>query len=196
MAQQLEFLFDFGSPTAYLAYARLPGLVERTGVEIVWTPMLLGGVFKETGNVPPMAVPAKGKYLGLDMARFIRRYDISYERNPHFPVNTLALMRGAVAHQMKPDGNFDHYVKTCFENMWVKPRNLNEPSEISAMLAEAGFDGEQLMGWIGEQEVKDRLMENTGQAVARGVFGAPSFFIGDELFFGQDRIDWMEWMLS
>ncbi len=190
MAKQVDFYFDFGSPNAYLAYALLPAIAERCGAEIVWQPMLLGGVFKATGNTSPAAVPAKLAFMRKETERFLRRQPVPFERNPHFPVNTLAMMRGAVAHQMH--GDFDRYVKTCFEGMWVEGRNLNEPAELEAMLAGAGFDLDQFKGWIGDQAIKDALMAKTGEAAARGVFGAPTFFVGDEMFFGKDQLGLVE----
>ncbi|MDP6344451.1 MAG: 2-hydroxychromene-2-carboxylate isomerase [Alphaproteobacteria bacterium] len=190
MSQQVEFLFDFGSPMSYLAYCRLPGLAERTGAGIIWTPMLLGGVFKATGNRSPGEVPAKGAYMQLEIARACRRHDIAFNRNPHFPVNTLQIMRGAVAYQMQ--GDFTGYVKCMFESMWLSPRNLNEPDELAAALQGGGFDPNDFLERIGRQEVKDRLIANTEGAVARGVFGAPTFFVDGEMFFGQDRLPEVE----
>lgn len=194
MAKSVEFLFDFGSPNAYLAYTQLPGIAARTGAALIWTPILLGGVFKATGNRSPAEVPAKGAYMGIDGARFVKRYGVPFQRNPHFPVNTLAMMRGAVSYQM--DGDFDGYVKAMFEAMWVEPRNLNEPAELGAALQAAGFAPEDFMDRIGRQEVKDKLMANTQGAVERGVFGAPTMFVGDEMFFGQDRLDFVEEALA
>ena len=190
MSKTVEFLFDVGSPNAYLAYTQLPGLAARCGAEIVWTPMLLGGVFKATGNQSPASVPAKGAYMQIETARFVRRYGIPFQRNPHFPVNTLSLMRGAVAYQM--EGDFQRYLKVIFEGMWVMPRKLDDPAELAAVLTAGGFDADDFVARIGRQEVKDRLIQNTEQAVARGVFGAPSFFVGEELFFGQDRLEMIE----
>jgi 2-hydroxychromene-2-carboxylate isomerase len=139
-------------------------------------------------------VPAKGAYMRLETARHVARYGIPYERNPHFPVNTLALMRGAVSHQM--DGDFDAYVRLMFEAMWVRPRKLDDEAEVKAVLEEGGFDWADFADRVGRPEVKDRLRANTDDAVARGVFGAPSFFVEGELFFGQDRLDWVEELLA
>ena len=194
MTKTLEFLFDFGSPNAYVAYARLPGVVERTGASVTWTPMLLGGIFKATGNRAPGEVPAKGAYVRLETARHVARYGIPYQRNPDFPINTLALMRGAVSLQM--DGDFAAYVKLIFEAMWVRPRKLDDEAVLRAVLEDGGFDWSDFSDRIGRTAVKQRLIANTESAVTRGVFGAPSFFVDDELFFGQDRLDWIEEMLS
>lgn len=192
MAKQIEFYFDVGSPNAYLAHFRFPEIIARTGAELIYRPMLLGGVFKATGNASPMTIPVKGAYNRHISQRFVSRHNIPFARNPDFPVNTLAMMRGAVAHQMKPDGQFAKYLETCFHGMWVKPRNLNEPEVLDALLAEAGFDVEEFRAWIGEQPVKDRLIELTEAAVARGVFGAPMFFVGDDVYFGQDMLGELE----
>ncbi len=194
MTKIVEFLFDAGSPNAYLAYARLPGIVERTGATIMWTPMLLGGVFKATGNRAPGEVPAKGAYVQLETARFVARYGIPYQRNPDFPINTMALMRGAVSYQM--DGDFDSYLKLIFEAMWVHPQKLDDEAVLKSVLTGGGFDWDEFSDRIGRQAVKDRLRANTEEAAARGVFGAPSFFVGEELFFGQDRLDWVEEILA
>ena len=192
MTKQIEFYFDFASPNTYLAYSRLPEILTRTGAELVWRPILLGGVFKATGNASPVSVPAKGSYVRRVIERYVARYKIPYERNPYFPINTLTIMRGAVAHQMKPEGQFEKYLETCFTSMWIKPQNLNDFSEIKSMLSEAGFDLEQFENWVADQTVKDRLIELTNAAVERGVFGAPTFFIGDEMYFGQDMLDEVE----
>ena len=194
MAKSVEFLFDFGSPNAYLAYTQLPGIAARAGAALIWTPILLGGVFKATGNRSPAEIPAKAAYMRVDGARFVQRYGVPFARNPHFPVNTLAMMRGAVSYQM--DGDFDGYVKAMFEAMWVAPRNLNQPAELGAALQAAGFEAEDFMDRIGRQAVKDKLMANTQAAVERGVFGAPTMFVGDEIFFGQDRLDFVEAALA
>ena len=194
MTKQVDFYFDFGSPNSYLAYTQLPAIAERTGAEIVWRPMLLGGVFKATGNVSPATVSAKRDFMGKEIERFIERHGVPFTFNPHFPVNTLALMRGAAAHQLH--GDLPRYVKTCFEAMWVTPRNLNEPSEMEAMLSDAGFDPAQFRAWVEDPSVKDVLRANTEAAVSRGVFGAPTYFVGEEMFFGKDQLDLVEQALG
>jgi 2-hydroxychromene-2-carboxylate isomerase len=191
MQNTVEFLFDVGSPYTYLAYHQLPKIAQAHGAKIIWTPVLLGGIFQATGNASPAEVPAKGRYSNMDLQRWAKAYGVPIQMNPHFPINTLSLMRGAVAMQMRGEEEFHRYLRTIFSAMFEKPRNLNLPTEIGAVLAQAGFDPMQFMALIGEQSVKDRLKENTTRAVARGVFGAPTFFVGDEMFWGQDRLEFV-----
>lgn len=190
MTKSVEFLFDFGSPTSYLAYKRLPKVTARHGVRIVWTPILLGAVFKATGNASPAMVPAKAKYMNADLARFATRYNVMLNMNTHFPVNTLPLMRGAVAYQSTP--LFDVYVNAMFDAMWAHPRNLNDQNEISHVLKDIGIDPGDFLARIERADVKEKLKANTESAVARGVFGAPTFFVDSEMFFGQDRLEFVE----
>lgn len=194
MAKTVEFFFDVGSPTAYLAHKRLPQILARTGAEAIYMPMLLGGVFKATGNAAPGTVPAKGRYMGADLQRFARRFATPFAHNPHFPINTLHLMRGAAG--LQDDPRFMTYVDAIFEAMWMQPRNLGDPAELEPVLVAAGFDPVALAALVERQEVKDRLKANTELAVARGAFGAPTFFVGDEMFFGQDRLDFVEEALA
>ena len=191
MPKTIEFLFDFGSPTTYLAHTQLPRIARDTGARIDYVPMLLGGVFKATGNQSPVMVPAKGRWMGDDLARFARRYRVPFAFNPHFPINTLTLMRGAVGLQMRQPERFMAYVDAMFRAMWVEPANLGDPSVLAATLAAAGFDGGALQTLAGDAEVKARLIANTEAAVARGVFGAPTCFVGEQMFFGQDRLDFV-----
>ena len=186
-----EFLFDFGSPNAYLAHLVLPGIERRTGARFVYRPVLLGGIFRLTGNVSPAEslrdVKNKPAFMQLETARFLRRHGITdYRMNPHFPVNTLQLMRGAVAAQL--EDVFMPYVEAVFRAMWAEPRKMDEPEVFRAALVDAGLDAGTLLRRSQEQEVKDRLLQATQDAVARGVFGAPSFFVGQELFFGKDQL--------
>ncbi len=192
----LEFFFDFGSPTTSLAHTQLPQLVRDTGAQLVYRPMLLGGVFKATGNASPVTVPAKGHWMGADMARFARRYGVPFNFNPHFPINTLTLMRGAAGLQLRQPALFAPYVDAVFNAMWVQPRNLGEPAEIAAVLAPLGITPEAFMALVSDAEVKAALVAHTEEAVKRGVFGAPSFFVGGELFFGQDRLDFVQEALA
>ena len=187
---QPEFLFDFGSPNAYLAYKVLPAIEARTGGRFQCTPVLLGGVFKLTGNQSPMvafaAIPNKLAYERLEMLRFVKRHNISFAMNPHFPVNTLALMRGAVAADM--EGMLPAYMEAAFRGMWETQKKMDDPEVMAAVLADAGLDAVRLVARSKDEDVKARLLKNTETAVARGVFGSPSFFVGEELFFGKDRL--------
>lgn len=190
MTKAVEFLFDFGSPTSYLAYKRLPGIAQKSGAEIVWRPVLLGAIHAATGNTSPAAVPAKGRHMAVDLQRFAELYRTPFSRNPHFPINTLSLMRGATAY--KPRKEFLRYVDIVFDAMWKDPRNLGDAETLYAVLEDAGFDTAEFAALIHDPGVKDRLKEETQKAVDRGVFGAPTFFVAEEMFFGQDRLDFVE----
>ena len=196
MSRKVEFFFDVGSPTTYLAWTQLPTLCAQAGAELVYRPMLLGGVFQATGNASPAAVPLKGSYMNADMARFARRYGVPLAMNPYFPVNTLTLMRGAAGAQLRAPARFDAYLRGVFKAMWVEPQNLNDPALVAGALAAAGFDPAEVMGWANDAEVKAALRANTEEAVARGVFGAPTMFVGGEMFFGQDRLDFVREALA
>ena len=195
MTKTVEFFYDFGSPTVYLAAMQLPDIAGSVGATIDWRPMLLGGVFKSTGNQSPAVIAAKAAYMNDDLQRFAKRYGVPFNWNPHFPINTLALMRGAVAYQ-DDDVASSTYRDAIFTAIWVEARNLNEPDEVGQVLSDAGLDPGELMDRIGQQTVKDQLIANTEQAVNRGVFGAPTFFVGQQMFFGQDRLDFVAEALS
>ena len=195
MTKTVEFFYDFGSPTVYLAATQLPDIAASVGATIDWRPMLLGGVFKSTGNQSPVVVPAKAAYMNNDLKRFAKRYGVPFRFNPHFPINTLALMRGAVAYQDDVVVS-STYRDAIFMAIWVEARNLNEPDVIGQVLSDAGLDPAELMNRIGQQNVKDQLIANTAEAVNRGVFGAPTFFVGEQMFFGQDRLDFVAEALS
>jgi 2-hydroxychromene-2-carboxylate isomerase len=194
--RSVDFYFDFGSPASYLAATQLPHLCADVGAELVWKPMLLGGVFQSTGNHSPATIPAKGPYLFIDLARFAKRYGVPLQENPDFPINTLMLMRGATGMQMHEPGRFRAYVDAVFHAMWVEPRNLNDPATVGAVLQEAGFDAGKLLALANAQDVKDQLKATTQEAVQRGVFGAPTMFVGDQMFWGQDRLDFVREALS
>jgi len=199
MVKNIEFHFDFGSPTAYLAYTQLKLIAERNETKIEYYPILLGGVFKATGNNPPAAVPAKGKYMMVDLQRYANKYRVPYERNPYFPVNTLALMRGAVSYQDdgdQNDGDFIKYIEVMFRNMWIEPKNLNDEEVLKKVLIENNFDVDDFIRRITDQNVKDKLISNTENAVNKGAFGAPTMFVGDQMFFGQDRVEFVEEYLN
>jgi len=192
----LEFHFDFGSPTTYLAYTQVRRIALETGATLVWQPMLLGGVFKAAGNVSPVSVPAKARWMFEDMASWAEYWGVPFVMNPHFPVNTLTLMRGACGMLLREPSDFQRYVDTVFHAMWVAPRNLNDPAEVMAVLTQAGFDAAVFMALVADPAVKADLVARTEASVARGVFGAPTFFAGQQMFFGQDRLDFVRKALA
>ena len=187
----IEFFFDFGSPTTYLAHTQLPRITRETGATLVYRPMLLGGVFKATGNASPVTVPAKGRWMGQDIARWALRWGVPFNFNPHFPINTLTLMRGAAGLQLRQPEHFGRYVDAVFDAMWARPRNLGDAAEVAAVLRQIGIEPEAFLALVADPEVKAALAANTEEAVRRGVFGAPTCFVGDDMFFGQDRLDFV-----
>lgn len=195
MAKTLEFYFDFGSPTAYLAYKRLNQLKETYGLDIEYKPMLLGGIFKATGNMSPVMIPTKGKYMMMqDLPRFVKRYGVDLNFNPNFPINTLPLMRGALA--AMDLGCFDAYAAAVFDAVWVDAKNMGDPAVIAEVLAEADLDVEALLAKSQEPAIKQALITATEEATGRDIFGAPTMFIDDQMFFGQDRLDFVEELLQ
>ena len=194
-----EFLFDFGSPNAYLSHLVIPEIETRTGAKFEYVPVLLGGVFKLTNNRSPAeslaGVKNKPQYERLETTRFIKRHGITrYQSNPFFPVNTLMMMRGAIAAQSL--GVFARYVDEMYRNMWADPKKMDEPEVFRAMLVEAGLPAERLFDLIQTREVKDGLLQNTQHSVERGTFGSPTFFVGEEIFFGKDRLRDVEEMIT
>jgi 2-hydroxychromene-2-carboxylate isomerase len=188
---RVQFYFDFGSPNAYLAHKVIPGIEARTGARFEYVPILLGGVFKLTNNKPPMLAfgEVKGKlaYEQRETERFIKRHAITaFKFNPHFPVNTLQLMRLAVAAEQ--EGVLAPYVDAAFHHMWEAPKKMDDPAVIRAALTQSGLDADRLIAASQTGPVKQRLLANTEDAVAHGVFGSPSFLVGEELFFGKDRL--------
>lgn len=194
MARTLEFYFDYGSPYSYLADTQVEAIAQRAGASLVRKPMLLGGVFKATGNHSPAELPQKSAWSGFDMPMWARHYGVPFQRNPFFPVNTLALMRGAAAAQI--DGSFERYHPAMFKAMWVEGRNLNDMKEVASVLSAAGLDAAKFGARIQDQDVKDRLKITTEEAVARGVFGAPTCFVDKMMFFGNDRLPFVEMALK
>lgn len=189
--KKAEFLFDFASPNAYLAYRALPGIEARTGVKFTLTPVLLGGLFKLTGNQAPMAafahVPNKLAYESLEMQRFIARHKLdAFTFNPHFPVNTLVLMRAAVAAEM--DGDLARFVDAGFHHMWEAPKKMDDPAIAAGALAATGLDAGRLLARAQDADVKEKLTANTQDAAKRGAFGIPSFYVGDDLYFGKNTL--------
>lgn len=197
---EAQFLFDFGSPNAYLAHKLLPGIEVRTGRRLRYVPVLLGGLFKLTGNTAPMVafrdIPAKLAYQRHEIERFVRRHGLdAFRMNPHFPVNTLTLMRGAAAAELAGTDLLAAYVDAVFRGMWEEGRKLDDPTVIAALLAEAELPA-TLLDNAGQQPAKDRLQANTQAAADLGAFGSPSFVVGDELFFGKDSLPDVEWWLA
>ena len=196
MNKTLDFYFDFGSPAAYLAWTQLPRLCADTGAVLNYKPVLLGGVFQATGNRAPITVPLKGTYLFEDLGRFAERYGVVLKHNPFFPVNTITLMRIATGLQMRADPRFDSYVTAMFEAMWINASNLGDPATVAGVLAAAGVDGADLVALAADPAVKEQLRADTEAAVVRGIFGAPTFFVGEKMYWGQDRLDFVREALS
>lgn len=194
MARELEFFFDYGSPFSYLADTQLEGLARRTGARIVYRPILLGGVFKATGNASPVAIEAKRKYMTADLERWTRHYGVPAIGNPHFPINTMRLMRGAIAAERA--GVFAAYHRAIFDAFWREGLDLGDAAAVRGVMERAGLDAERLAAASEEHAVKEALRVATEAAVDRGAFGAPTFFIGDEMFWGNDRLMFVEQALS
>lgn len=199
VSKSIELIFDFGSPNAYLCMKALPELLDRTGAELIVTPCLLGGIFKATGNKAPMIqyadAPAKLAYENLEMRRFIGKHGLTKFRiNPHFPVNTLTIMRGAVV--AADEGTLDDYVDAVNRAMWEDGLKMDDPEVVAAFLSANGFDGPAILARTQESEIKAKLVANTEAAVARGVFGIPTFFVANEMFFGKDRLAQVEEALA
>ncbi len=189
MPRRLEYFFDYVSPYSYLANSQLPALVRETGAELVYRPMLLGGVMQATGNQPPATLPARGKYMPVDIGRWLRRYGLPFAFNPSFPMKTITALRAALAAQEQ--GVFPAYHEALFRAAWVDRVNLGDAASLRDVIAKAGLDAEKLLARAESDEIKERLKANTAEAVARGAFGAPTFFVGDEMFFGNDRLDFV-----
>jgi 2-hydroxychromene-2-carboxylate isomerase len=196
MTKTVEFYFDVGSPASYLAYTQLTRICEQTASTLIYQPMLLGGVFKATGNVSPNEVPAKARYSITDLHRFARRYGVPLNFNPHFPINTLNIMRAVTAVQRLHPQRFIEFIDCMFQALWINQLDLNDLSVLSDALERGGFNPGEVFEWVNDSQVKDQLKRTTDAAIQRGVFGAPSIFVGDELFFGQDRMDFVREALS
>lgn len=186
-----EFHFDFGSPNAYLAEAALPGIERRTGIKFEYVPVLLGGIYKATGNMSPAeslrGIKNKPEYQKLESERFIRRHGITkFRSNPFFPVNTLMLMRGAVAARF--EGVFEPYFTAAYHHMWEEPKKMDDVEVVRAALKSSGLDADRLIARAQQDDVKKRLIDLTADAVNRGAFGSPTFFVGKEMFFGKDQL--------
>ena len=198
MSTNPQFLFDFGSPNAYLSHEAIPAIEKRTGVRFEYVPILLGGIFKSTNNKSPAetlaGVKNKPEFMKLETERFIKRFNVApYVWNPFFPVNTLNLMRAAIAAQL--EGVFETYVEAAFHHMWREPKKMDDPEVAAKALASSGLDPQKLFARAQEPEVKGKLIKNTEDAVARGAFGSPTFFVGNEMFFGKEQLREVEEMV-
>ncbi len=196
---KVEFHFDFGSPNAYLSHLVIPEIEKRTGVKFEYVPVLLGGVFKATNNRSPaqslVGIKNKPEYERIEMNRFIKRHGITrFKSNPFFPVNTLMMMRGAIAARQL--GVFERYVDEMFRNMWGDPKKMDDPNIYRTALDEAGLPTAKIVELIETQPVKDELIANTQRSVERGTFGSPTFYVGDEIFFGKDRLRDVEELIA
>ena len=191
MSKKVDFFFDFGSPASYLAWTQLPKIAANTGADIVWKPMLLGGVFKATGNVSPITVAPKLKWMLGDLERTAKFFGVPFKMPPNFPINTLAMMRGAAGMQLKRPADFQNYMNAMFEAMFARGLDMVDPKVVAGVVTAAGFDLAAFEALIADPVVKQALIANTDEAVARGVFGAPTMFVGDEMHFGQDRLNFV-----
>ena len=194
-----QFLFDFGSPNAFLSHEAIPAIEQRTNVKFEYVPILLGGIFKATNNKSPAetlaGVKNKPEFNALETQRFVRRFNVKpYTMNPFFPVNTLNLMRAAVAAQF--EGVFERYVDAAFHHMWAEPKKMDDPEVAMKAFSASGLDAAKLFARAQEADVKARLIENTQKAVERGAFGSPTFFVGKEIFFGKEQLREVEELIS
>jgi 2-hydroxychromene-2-carboxylate isomerase len=192
-------MFDFGSPNAFLSHEAIPAIEKRTGAKFEYVPILLGGVFKATNNKSPAetlaGVKNKREFLALETERFIKRFGVKpYTWNPFFPVNTLNLMRAAIAAQL--EAVFEPYVEAAFHHMWVEPKKMDDPEVAAKALSASGLDGTKLLARAQDPDVKAKLIENTQAAVERGAFGSPTFFVGKEMFFGKEQLREVEELIS
>ncbi len=199
MSTNPQFMFDFGSPNAYLSHEAIPAIEKRANVKFEYVPILLGGIFKSTNNKSPAealaGVKNKREFHQIETERFLKRFNVRpYVWNPFFPVNTLNLMRAAVAAQL--EGVFEKYVEAAFHHMWREPKKMDDPEVAAKALSSSGLDGAKLLARAQEPEVKAKLLENTQSAVERGAFGSPTFFVGKEMFFGKEQLREVEEMAS
>ena len=199
MSPSPQFLFDFGSPNAFLSHEAIPAIEKRSGAKFEYVPVLLGGIFKATNNKSPAeslaGIKNKREFHALETERFVKRFHVKpYTWNPYFPVNTLNLMRAAIAAQL--EGVFEKYVDAAFHHMWVEPKKMDDPEVATKALTASGLDAAKLLARSQDADVKAKLIENTQGAVERGAFGSPTFFVGNEMFFGKEQLREVEDMVS
>lgn len=196
MTKTVDFYYDFGSPTAYLAWTQLPRICAAQGAKLVYKPFLLGGVFKATGNASPVTIPAKAKFMFADLARWAKHWGVPLTINPYFPFNTLDFMRAAAGVQLRMPERFEDYNRAVYEGMWVQAKDFSKPAVVAETLAAAGFDPAAVLALAADEGAKAALRANTDEALARGAFGAPTFIVGNELYWGQDRLFMVEQALA
>lgn len=196
MRKTVDFFFDVGSPASYLAWTQLPGMCESHGAELVYRPMLLGGVYQATGNASPATIPVKARYWQLDYERHARRYGVPFKENVHFPIITLFLMRAVTGVQLRRPEQLQQLLGCVFKALWIDALDLNQPQLTADILKAGGFDPAEIERLTQDPEVKAALKATTEEAVKRGVFGAPTTFVGDEMFFGQDRLEFVREALA
>ncbi|MBF0277592.1 MAG: 2-hydroxychromene-2-carboxylate isomerase [SAR324 cluster bacterium] len=189
MAKQLDFYFDFSSPNAYMAWTQIPELIERTNCQVKYYPVLLGGIYKTLG-IPVVPISQKTDYVPVDLARVSRELGVPFVMNSGFPVNSVALLRGALVTQ--EEGGFLEYTDAIYKAVWVDNKNMADSSVVSKVLSDAGIDAQKIMARIGEEAIKEKLKSNTQSIVDRGAFGLPTFFVGNEMFWGRDRMHHVE----
>lgn len=191
MTQRIEFYFDLGSPAAYLASTQLPSIAAAAGAELVYKPVLLGGIFQATGNASPITVPAKGAYMLRDLARYARRYGVPLQFNAFFPINTLTVMRIALGLQRRQPEQFLPYVAGLYRAIWADGLNVGDAAVLRGVIEALGLDAEAALALAQDADIKSALKQETEQAVQRGLFGVPAMFVKGEMFWGQDRLDWV-----
>jgi 2-hydroxychromene-2-carboxylate isomerase len=190
MRKSVEFFFDYGSPASHLAFFELRKIAREAGAEILWRPILLGGVFKAINSHSPVDIVPKGKWMMWDLANYAARYGVPFVHNPHFVINTLPIMRGAIVAERR--GELERYSEAMFLAIWRDALDMDDPAVIGQALAKYGFDAKAYFAGTQEQAVKDDLKARTDAAIARGVFGLPTFFVGEKMWWGQDRLEWVK----
>ena len=196
MRKSVDFFFDVGSPASYLAWTQLPGICASHGADLVYRPMLLGGVYQATGNASPATIPVKGRYVQMDYERHARRYGVPFNENKHFPIITLFLMRAVTGIQLRHPEQLQQFLGCVFKGLWIDALNLNDPQLMTGLLTAGGFDPAEIERLSQDPETKAALKATTQEAVERGAFGAPTIYVGDQMFFGQDRMDFLREALS
>lgn len=190
MRKSVEFFFDYGSPASHLAFFELRKIAREAGAEILWRPILLGGVFKAINSHSPVDIVPKGKWMMWDLANYAARYGVPFVHNPHFVINTLPIMRGAIVAERR--GELERYSEAMFLAIWRDALDMDDPAVIGQALVKCGFDAKAYFAGTQEQAVKDDLKARTDAAIARGVFGLPTFFVGEKMWWGQDRLEWVK----